>query len=136
MIDNTVTLVGYIGKDLVLKHSQAGQPFVNASIAHSSSYADKNGNTVKSTSWFKFVAFGKTAKLIAQQLHKGALTLIEGKLATSSYTDASGQLRSSTEIIVHSFRPLQKSNNNTSHRTPTVEQIINATLEHEAELPF
>jgi single stranded DNA-binding protein (ssb) len=135
MIDNSVTLLGHIGNDIVLKHSQAGQPFTKASIAVSSSYADKNGNYVRSTNWFRIVAFGKTATLLAQQLHKGSQVLIEGKLSASSYTDAEGKLKSSTEIIVASFKAIAK-NNSKADQAPLVEQIINATLEHEAELPF
>jgi single-strand DNA-binding protein len=47
------------------------------------------------------VAFGKTAERIGEQLKKGSLIYVEGRLKTNKWEDKDGVTRYNTDVIVN-----------------------------------
>jgi single-strand DNA-binding protein len=91
-------LVGNLGRDPELRHTQSGQPVANLSVATSESYVDKQGNKQTRTEWHRVVVWGKTAENTAKYLNKGRQVHIEGRLVTRSFKDKDGKDRTVTEI--------------------------------------
>ena len=58
--------------------------------------------------YFRCVAFGKSADLIAQYFHTGAAILIEGRIAINSYKTQNGETAWSTDVIVERFEFCEK----------------------------
>lgn len=113
--NNHVQLVGNLGREPELKTTSKGTNFVRVSLAHNPPTA-KNG-TVPPTQWYNLVIWGKTAESCAV-LKKGQRVLVNGELKVSTYKDASGVDKRSTEIYVNTILSIQKSAAGSSAELP------------------
>ena len=102
---NKVILVGNLGKDPEVRHTQDGKPIVNLSIATSESWRDRtSGERKEKTEWHRVVIFSEgLAKVAEQYLKKGSTVYIEGQLQTRKWTDKDGVDKYSTEIVLQGF---------------------------------
>jgi single-strand DNA-binding protein len=103
---NKVILVGNLGKDPEIRHTQDGRPIANLSVATSENWRDKaTGERKEKTEWHRVVIFNENLCRIAEQyLKKGSKVYIEGALQTRKWQDQSGQDRYSTEVVLQGFR--------------------------------
>lgn len=103
---NKVILVGNLGRDPEVRHTQDGAPVVNLSVATSETWRDRgSGERRERTEWHRVVIFNENlAKVAEQYLRKGAKVYIEGQLQTRKWTDKDGQERYSTEVVLPRFR--------------------------------
>jgi single-strand DNA-binding protein len=103
---NKVILVGNLGADPEVRHTQDGRPIVNIRLATSESWRDKqSGERKERTEWHRVVIFNENlAKVAEQYLKKGAKVYVEGQLQTRKYTDQQGQERYSTEVVLQQYR--------------------------------
>jgi single-strand DNA-binding protein len=102
---NKVILVGNLGKDPEVRHTQDGKPIVNLSIATSDNWRDKTtGEKREKTEWHRVVIFSEgLAKVAEQYLKKGQTVYIEGQLQTRKWTDKDGVDKYSTEIVLQNY---------------------------------
>lgn len=101
---NKVMLIGNLGKDPEIRHTQAGKMIANFSIATSERWKDAQGQKQERTSWHNIVVFNPGLAGICQQyLSKGHKIFVEGKLQTRKWTDKQGQDRYTTEIVLSGF---------------------------------
>ena len=103
---NKVILVGRLGKDPEVRYSQGGSAVTNFNLATSRVYKNKQGEKVDETEWHKCTAFGRTAEICGEYLHKGSLIYVEGRLQTREWEDKDGNKRWTTSIIVENMRML------------------------------
>jgi len=103
---NKVILVGNLGKDPEVRHTQDGRPIVNLSVATSENWRDKQtGERKERTEWHRVVIFNENlAKVAEQYLKKGAKVYLEGQLQTRKYTDKDGVEKYSTEVVLQQYR--------------------------------
>jgi single-strand DNA-binding protein len=103
---NKVILVGNLGKDPEVRHTQDGRPIVNLSVATSENWKDKQtGERKERTEWHRVVIFNENlAKVAEQYLKKGAKVYLEGQLQTRKYTDKDGVEKYSTEVVLQQYR--------------------------------
>jgi single-strand DNA-binding protein len=95
---NKVILIGNLGRDPELRHTQNGQAVANFSLATTENWTDKSGERQERTEWHRIVAWGRTGELCAQYLSKGRTAYIEGRLQTREWEDREGNKRTTTEI--------------------------------------
>lgn len=95
---NRVTLIGHLGRDAEMRHTQAGQAVATLNLATSERWKDKSGESKESTEWHRVVLWGKTAESLHEYLVKGKQLYLEGKLQTRQWEDKAGQKRYTTEI--------------------------------------
>ena len=102
---NKVILVGNLGRDPEVRHTQDGKPIVNLSLATSETWRDRNtGERKEKTEWHRVVIFNEgLAKVAEQYLKKGSTVYIEGQLQTRKYTDKDGAEKYSTEVVLQGF---------------------------------
>lgn len=101
---NKVIILGNLGQDPEIKHTQSGTAVCNMSIATSESWKDKNtGQKQERTEWHRVVLWDKLAEIAGEYLRKGSKVYIEGQLQTRKWQDQSGADRYSTEIVVKGF---------------------------------
>ncbi len=86
-----VTIIGRLGKDVELRHTQSGKAVASFSIATSEGKDQ--------TEWHNIVVWEKTAELCAQYLKKGSLASVIGRIASRKYTDKQGVERLAYEIV-------------------------------------
>lgn len=103
---NKVILVGNLGRDPEVRHTQDGKPIVNLSLATSETWRDRNtGERKEKTEWHRVVIFNENlAKVAEQYLKKGSTVYVEGQLQTRKYTDKDGVEKFSTEVVLQNFR--------------------------------
>src|SRR5436190_3625018 len=103
---NKVILVGNLGRDPEVRHTQDGKAIVNLNIATSENWRDKQtGERKEKTEWHRVVIFNEALGKVAEQyLKKGAKVYIEGQLQTRKYTDKDGVEKYSTEVVLQKFR--------------------------------
>ena len=103
---NKVILIGNLGHDAELRHTENNQSVANFNIATSEGWTDKAGEKQERTEWHKIVLWGKGARALAQYLVKGKKVYVEGSLQTRKWEDKSGTNRLTTEIKAQQVRLL------------------------------
>jgi len=103
---NKVILVGNLGRDPEVRHTQDGKPVVNMSVATSETWRDRGtGERRERTEWHRVVIFNERLADVAEKyLRKGSKVYIEGQLQTRKWTDQSGVEKYTTEVVLQNFR--------------------------------
>jgi single-strand DNA-binding protein len=112
---NKVILVGYLGKDPIIRRTESGIPVATFSIATNESYKDKDGNWQEKTEWHNIVLWRMAAESAEKRLKKGSLVYIEGKLTTRSYQQ-DNITKYTTEVVGDTVRLLEKRENSGSYQ--------------------
>lgn len=104
---NKVILIGNLGSDPEIRHTQGGNAVANLSLATSESWRDKTtGETRENTEWHRVVMFGRLGEIAGEYLKKGSKVYIEGRLQTRKWQDKDGNDRYTTEIIGNEMQML------------------------------
>lgn len=105
MSANRAILLGNVGKDPEIRHSQSGEPIASFSLATSESWKDKQtGEKIEKTEWHNIVVFNKNiVNVVERYVKKGSRLYLEGKIATRKWQDKEGRDRWSTEIVLGQF---------------------------------
>ena len=103
---NKVILVGNLGRDPEVRHTQNNQKIVHLAIATSERWKDRqSGEPRERTEWHSVVIFNEHLADIAERhLRKGSPVYLEGQLQTRKWTDQGGQERSTTEVVLSRFK--------------------------------
>lgn len=103
---NKVILVGNLGRDPEVRHSQDGSKIVQLSVATSETWRDKGtGERKDRTEWNRVVIFNdRLADVAERYLQKGSKVYLEGQLQTRKWTDSEGQERYTTEVVLGRYR--------------------------------
>lgn len=101
---NKVILIGNLGINPVLKHTANGNPVINLSVATTTSWKDVATSTFsEKTEWHRVVIYNKLANALEKYLRKGVKVYVEGFLRTNKWTDNTGVVRYSTEIVANTL---------------------------------
>ncbi len=103
---NKVILIGNLGRDPEVRHTQAGDPIVHLNVATSETWKDReSGERRERTEWHRVVIFNENLGRIAEQyLKKGSKVYLEGQLQTRKWTDQSGVDKWTTEVVLQRYR--------------------------------
>ena len=96
---NKVMVIGNLGRDPEVRHTQNGTAVCNFSVAATDTYNDASGERQERTEWFNIVVFGRQGENCGRYLSKGRPCFIEGRLQTRKYQDKQGQDRYITEVV-------------------------------------
>src|SRR6516164_9789 len=102
---NKVILIGNLGADPEVRHTQDGRSICNLRLATTDTWRDKqSGERREKTEWHSVVIFNEQLGKIAQQyLKKGAKVYIEGQLQTRKWQDNAGNDRYTTEVVLQNY---------------------------------
>ncbi|MBJ7597629.1 single-stranded DNA-binding protein [Candidatus Nephthysia bennettiae] len=108
---NKVMLIGRLTRDPEMRYTPSGQPVTSFSVATNRYTSSPEGEKREFTDYHNCVAWniGKRnlAELLGQNLRKGSLIYVEGRLQTRSWEGQDGQKRRATEVIVNDFEFLE-----------------------------
>lgn len=125
---NKVVLIGNLGKEPEICHTQDGVTVANLVIATKESWKDKStGEWQESTEWHRISAFNRLGELCAQYIKKGNRIYVEGRIKTRKWKAQDGSDRYSTEIIASDIELLDAKNSNdftTSKPSPIIPTSI------------
>lgn len=95
---NRIIIMGRLGKDPELRHTQQGTPVASFSLAVDRDFKDKNtGERV--TDWIDVVAWRQTGEFVSRYFAKGRMAVVEGRLQMRDWTDRDGNKRRSAEVV-------------------------------------
>lgn len=119
-IDNSVRLIGHLGKDPEKAATTSGVLVATLNMATNSHFTDKDGERQTVTDWHRVVFFGRGAENALSLLKKGSHLVVEGRLKTRKWTDGNGVDRWVTEVIAEEFRLLDKKESDAAdHKSDT-----------------
>lgn len=107
-LNNSVRLIGYAGADPETKTLDNGITVARIRLATNDRYKNRKGEWQNETTWHQIVLWDKLAAKAEQQVFKGSMILIEGKITSRSYVNAAGQAQYITEIRASDYMLLEK----------------------------
>jgi len=96
---NKAIVIGNLTRDPELKSLPSGIRVVSFSVATNRVWKDKNGAKQENVDYHNVVVFGRQADIVGQYMKKGSSILVEGRMQTRSWDDASGSKKYRTEIV-------------------------------------
>lgn len=97
---NKVMLIGNLTKNPEIKATPSGKEVCSFTVATNEHYKDSSGQKQENVEFHNVVAFGQTARNIAQFMKKGSQIFIEGKNHTRSWEGPDGKKLYRTEVVV------------------------------------
>ena len=97
---NRATLVGHAGRDPEMRDLKNGGRAATFTLATTEKWTDGEGRPGEATEWHRIVVYGPTVETVGKMLRKGDRVMVEGRIATRSFTDREGNDRVVTEIVV------------------------------------
>lgn len=130
---NKVIIAGNLTRDPEPRTTQSGKTVVRFSIA-------VNDFGSQEASFFTVVAWEKLADVCQQYLTKGKPVLVEGRLQSRSFTNQSGEKRSSFEIVAQNIQFLGSNERKEASVTPyeaqkRIESVSDDVYSH-TDVPF
>lgn len=95
---NRITIMGRLGKDPELRHTQQGTPVASFSLAVDRDFKDK-ATGARVTDWIDVVAWRQTGEFVSKYFTKGRMAVVEGRLQIRDWTDRDGNKRRSAEVV-------------------------------------
>jgi len=92
--NNSITLLGNLGKDIELQYTQKGTARASFSLA-----VNRFGGAEKKTDWFDITIYGKSAETAQKFLKKGSRIIVEGRLETYEFAGRDGQQRKGVAVV-------------------------------------
>ena len=105
---NKVTLIGHLGADPEMRRLPSGVAVANLRVATSERYKDKEGHWREDTEWHDVTLWRGMAERAEQQLRRGMLVYVEGKLSHKVYEDRQGTKHKKAEVVAAALRLLDK----------------------------
>ena len=141
---NMVVLIGRLTKDPVLRFIPgSGIPVVSFTLAVDRNFTNQQG--VREADFIPIVAWRKLAEICANNLTKGRLVAVTGRIQTRNWDDQEGKRHFVTEVVADNVRFLDWGNNSKQGYSVTQDSDIDRNLdsldgfvpvEGEDELPF
>ena len=103
---NRATLVGHAGRDPDLRDLKHGGRAATFTLATTEKWKDREGKPAEATEWHRVVVYGPAVEAVGRMLRKGDRVMVEGRIATRTFTDREGNERSVTEIVVSGWQGL------------------------------
>lgn len=118
---NNVMLEGRLTKDPDNRMTQSGMAVSSFTLGVNRSFK-KEGQP--DADFPMCVAYGKTAEIIGNNLHKGSLIGVVGRLQTRSYDNQQGQRVYVTEVIVNEVSFLEPKKQTQGHEQPKLNNSV------------
>ncbi|MBS4026526.1 MAG: single-stranded DNA-binding protein [Clostridia bacterium] len=99
---NKVILIGRLTKDPELRYTPAGAAVATFSLAVERPFANQQGE--REVDFINIVVWRKLAETCANQLGKGRLVAVDGRIQVRSYEAKDGQKRWITDVVAESVR--------------------------------
>jgi single-strand DNA-binding protein len=106
---NRVILLGNLTRDPDVRYLPSGTAVASFGIAVNRVYNDRQtGEQKEEVCFVDITAFGRTAEICGEYLHKGRPVLVEGRLRYSAWETEEGQRRSKLDVVAENVRLLPR----------------------------
>lgn len=132
---NYIVIMGRLGKDPELRHTQSGVAVATFSLAVDRDFKDKTTGQ-RATDWITCVAWRDKAEFVGKYFKKGNMASVSGRLQMRNWTDKDGNKRTSAEVLVDSvyFGEAKRDDGGSSAGEPRDPEF--EELDEDGEIPF
>jgi single-strand DNA-binding protein len=102
---NSVVLVGRLTAAPELRYTTNGNAVATFTLAVDRNYTGQND---KETDFIRIVAWRKLAEVVANNLDKGRLVAVEGRIQVQQYQTDGGEKRQAFEVVANNVRFLDR----------------------------
>ncbi len=99
---NKVILIGRLTRDPELRYTQNGVAVASFGLAVERPFSNQEGE--REVDFINIVVWRKLAETCANNIGKGRLVAVDGRLQVRSYEDKEGQKRTASEVVANSVR--------------------------------
>jgi single-strand DNA-binding protein len=100
MPEQTITIVGTLGRDPELRFTSGGQAVANMSVACSHRYQKKGSDDwTEETTWFNVTAWRELAENVASSLVKGNRVIVSGRMQNRKWVTDAGENRYAWDLV-------------------------------------
>lgn len=99
---NHIVLIGRLTKDPELKYTPGGKAVANLRLAVDRGTTNPQGE--KETDFIDVVVWERQAESVANNLEKGRLIAVQGRLQIRKYETAEGQRREKAEVVANQVK--------------------------------
>ena len=122
---NVSILIGRIATDLELKQTTSGGVYTAFNLAVS---RHKKEDGTQDADFIRCKAFGKTAELVSQYMHKGSRLGVVGTIQTGNYQNQEGQTVYTTDVLVNRIEFLESKKD---QNAPQAQNIVQQTTNYQ-----
>ena len=126
---NKAIIIGNLTRDPEIKTLPSGVKVASFGVATNRVWKDKNGVKQENVDFHNIVVFGRQAEVVGQYMKKGNSILVEGRIQTRSWDDASGIKKYRTEIIADRIQFGPKSGGNSGNYNAIATSVPASTEE-------
>ena len=124
-MNNTVTLVGFVGNTPEVRTIKGDTSVTSLSLATTRSFKIAEGNRQTETEWHRITCFNGVGKSVAAHVTKGAMVMVTGRIHYSKWTDKNGKDCYGCEIIAEQVDFLAKAKESSTDKSETSEPKAN-----------
>ncbi len=137
---NTIILIGRLTRDPEMRYTASGIAVSRFTLAVDRPFTNQQGE--KETDFIDIVTWRKLAEVVTNNLGKGRLVAVEGRLQIRPYETQDGQKRRATEVVAKNVRfldwPKDKRNSDSNeNESATDEEIPGVEVSYNPDdIPF
>ena len=130
---NNVTLVGRATKDAELRYTSSGTAVANMTLACDRPFKGANGE--KETDFIDVVLWRQAAEFAGNNVKKGKMQAVTGRIQTRSYQNNDGHNVKVTEVVANEIRVLEWGNDDKPQTDPFADDGMPLNISDD-DLPF
>lgn len=128
---NQITLIGNVG-NLEVKTFTNGGKIVEASLATTKRWKDRNGDPHEETQWHRLIIGGTLADTAERYVSKGDPLMVQGEMTYRQWETREGEKRTAPEVRVQTLQLLTRKE---QAAAPVARPAYTGT-DHSDDLPF
>lgn len=128
---NQITLIGNVG-NLEVKTFTNGGKIVEASLATTKRWKDRNGDPHEETQWHRLVIPGPLADTAERYVSKGDPLMVQGEMTYRQWETREGEKRTAPEVRVQTLQLLARK----EQAAAPVARPAYTVADHSDDLPF
>ncbi|HHU33202.1 MAG TPA: single-stranded DNA-binding protein [Clostridia bacterium] len=135
---NKVILIGRLTRDPELRYTANGIAVATFTLAVDRPFTNQQGQ--READFIRIVVWQKLAEICANNLGKGRLVAVEGRLQVRSYDTAEGQKRQISEVVAENVRfldwPKDKPQSPAGQGSGNIDDPLGTGFDFPDDLPF
>lgn len=128
---NQITLIGNVG-NLEVKTFTNGGKIVEASLATTKRWKDRNGDPHEETQWHRLIIGGPLADTAERYVSKGDPLMVQGEMTYRQWETREGEKRTAPEVRVQTLQLLARK----EQAAAPAARPSYAVADHSDDLPF
>lgn len=101
---NKVFLMGNLTRDIEIRHTSGNTAVGKFGLAVNRKFRTQSGENREEVTFVDCEAWGRTAEVMSQYLHKGRPVFVEGRLKLDQWEGKDGSKRSKVLVVVENFQ--------------------------------